>query len=197
MKKAYVIISPKSSGNRMMVRAIESTQDFGMGGHTYSSNSSFNYKSKWIDDVDKQDPKILDEALKTAPEEFVYVVSIPSGGLPNKKYLEIAKIILMMMKNGYTVYPIVIHRDIMPMSKSQANAGHAVDVSSAKNTISKAYKHIFSELAMVRRQPIIVKYEQFVTSESYRRWIFCRVLDLPIEPTIEFFNANEKHDTSI
>lgn len=176
----------------MMVRAIESSKDFGEGGHKYNNPNSFHYVSKWISNNAKRNPKSLKKKLKDAPDEFVYVTSIPLGGPGNKRYINIAGVIQVIKDAGYKIYPIVFHRKPDFNMKSMVKAGHEKNHEQARQVLFKAYEHIFHQLAKVKIQPIIIKYEWFVKDENYREWIFKDLLELPM-PRMEFFNANDKY----
>jgi len=188
-KKAYIITSPPSTGNRMMVRAIESTMDFGRGGHSYVEENSYDYVSKFISFKDKINPITLNEKLQDAPDQFVYVASVPAGNV----YPPIGEIIKTITKNNYIAWPIVMHRHRDYVVKSMVARHHTKTEHEAVTLLTNSYDYIFMELAKARAYAYIIKYEVFVTDEHYRDYILRKMLDLPDTAHMDFFNANDRY----
>lgn len=192
-RKAYVIVGPESSGNRMMAKAIASTKDFGDGGFTISEENKFIFKELWLDFDKKYDLDALDEALNHSPNDLIFVSSVPTRPQGTRIYPEIAKIVDTIIVHSYRVFPIVMHRDKAFTVMSQIGRGHAHHEEVANINIDSAYDHIFSEFAKVNVFPLIVKYEEFVTNSYYRSYFLRKMLDLPNTAQMEFFNANDKY----
>ena len=193
MKKAYVIAGPESSGNRMMVRAIESTMDFGEARHKYSDPNSYIYNVNWVTTMDKLDPEKLDKALEDAPDQFVFVASVPTRPSGKLIYPPMGEIVSKMISHQYRVWPIIMHRHHKYLIKSQVARKHTVDAAASINEILRSYDHLFMEYAKAKVYSYVIKYETFVTDEDYRYMIMRKVLELPAVPDMEFFNANEKY----
>lgn len=186
MRKAYFVTGAESSGTRMMINAIESSNDFGLGGIEVPRNE-YKYRGIW-DTKDTIDQSLM----KNAPERLLYIMSVPRGTYPNKKFPNIYYTCLCLKAFNYIIYPIVMYRNREFVVKSQISHRHIISELEAHTNIDKAYEHIFSELADIIAQPLIVKYENLVNNEDYRRFIF-DAFDLNYPEEFEFFNANEKY----
>ena len=186
MRKAYFVMGAESSGNRMMVDAIESSNDFGLGGIKVPRNK-YIYKGKW----DTEDV-IYKSLMKNGPERLLYVASVPRGTYPNKEFPNIHYVCATLKGFNYTVYPIVMYRNREFVVKSQVERNHTTSELQAHTNIDQAYEHIFSELADIISQPLIVKYENLVNDINYRRFIF-DAFDLNYPEEFKFFDANEKY----
>jgi len=175
-------MGPSSSGNRMMQRAITSTKDFGEGGVI---GEGYVLRKLWLKGND------LVESLKTAPDKIVYGKSIPSGSYHNPLWYHIKDTCNLMIANGYLVCPIVMHREPKFVILSQVRHQHVRTGEDAVQDILRAYQHIFEQLSLIPLFPIIVKYEDFVTSDIYRNWLFSN-LGLP-KSTLKLYNANDAY----
>lgn len=186
MKRAYFVMGAESSGNRMMIDAIESSNDFGLGGIKVPRNE-YIYKGKW----DTEDT-VRQSLIKNTPEKLLYVTSVPRKTHPNKEFPNIYYICLNLRSVNYTIYPIVMYRDRRFVVASQISHNHVRSELQAHTNIDKAYEHIFSELADIHLYPLIVKYENLVNDKRYRQLIFTH-LELNPPEKFEFFDANEKY----
>lgn len=187
-KIAYLIISPESTGNKMMDKAIQSSNDFGRGGTTgnlYKSPSNWDYN--WVD-TDINDINNVLRSIKNAPDKVLMTCSIPRKPYPSKDWIPIGRVCKEFLKNDYKIFPIMIKRIEEFVLLSQVRRGHAPDKETAKILLNKATNYIKSELNSVGLYPVILSYELFVEEKDYRDRMFKSIFLNPAE--MEFFNAN-------
>ncbi len=186
-KNAYFIMGPESAGNRMMTQAFNSAYDFGDGGHEGKNYKSYVLRNHWVKDGD------IIASLANSPNRIVLVRSVPRKGWPNKEWPPITSYCLAMIKNGYNVHAIVMDRNTSCLIKSQVGRGHVPNEERAEEYIFKARRYIRSQLKKVNVWAHNIQYEQFVSGEEYRRYLFEDVFNLDSAPRMEFYNANDKY----
>ena len=187
---AYLIISPESTGNKMLDKVIQAENDFGRGGTTgnlYKSPSSWDYN--WVD-ADINDMENVIQSIKTAPYKVLMTCSIPRKPYPGKDWIPIARICNEFLKYSYRIFPLVVNRIEKFVLLSQVRRGHAPNEKTAKELLDKSYTYIKNELKLVGFTPIYICYEDFVESKDYRNSLFETLfLNPPVD--FEFFNANK------
>jgi len=191
MKVVYFVLSPESAGNRLLVRSINSAYDFGNGGVESLGEGSYQFHYKWFN------PGLgIRGSLEKAPDRVIFSRSIPRGSYPKKEWPNLCEICTIMQECGYEVVPIVSHRELEATAQSQVQHHHVREYNEASLYIHEAYQLIFSSLAKMRLQPIMVKYEELISDAGYRAFIFIDLLGLK-EPTLEYFDANDKYTTNV
>ncbi len=170
MKKAFFIIGPESSGTRMLTRAFIALGAYGSGGHL----------------------QVLDqEGFKGGHEVIVFRRSVPHGKfMPN-----IVRLIGRMSKNDYEIIPILIVRDKDSCAASQVKNKHAKSLTEARKSIEEAVAHVYEQLASSGYHPVVIHYDQLVTSRSVREAFF-KSLGYD-HPDMEFYDGNEKYKETL
>lgn len=166
-KVAYFVMGPESSGTRMMTQAFLSYGYYGDGGHRQ---------------------RLDREGFKADHETIVFRRSIPHG----KVWSPIAKLIKRMEKQGYEVRPVMIVRDKDMCAKSQVKNHHVRDEKQSRLHISKAWAHMFRELAQVGKVPHVIYYEAFVKFKRVRVAFF-KQFGLG-HPKMDFYNADLQYE---
>jgi len=192
IKRAYLIFSPESTGNKMLDKAMQSSNDFGRGGTTgnlYKSPSDWNYN--WVDD-DINDIENVIQSIETAPDKVLMTCSIPRKPYPGKDWIPIERICWEFFRNGYKIFPLMVVREEKYTILSQVRRGHAPNEKVAKELLYKSYEYIKTELGLAGLKPIEICYEAFAEEKDYRDFIFEALLLQPPDD-FEFFNANKLH----
>lgn len=159
MSKAYLVVGPESSGNRLMARLLIAAGCYGDG------------------DMFQR----LDDRIPT-PEEIdqplVWVRSYPHG--PNgEKYKrhwpDIYNLIEKLRERSWSSVTIVVMvRDMYCVISSQVAHGHALDHIEAAQRCTQAYFRIFQQLSEMPfgKIPIIVTYEGLINNpEETMGWL--------------------------
>lgn len=172
LTKAFLIVGPESSGNRMMAQSFDSVG---------VSNACIK-NGKYI----------------SGPHSIDYnnnPLSVSRSMPYNGQWFDILKLYRDLQLDGEfdTVYLITLDRQTEFMANSQIVQGRVIELDRAYINIERARNYIESTIRLLSfegAKPIRIQYEDFVTSSKYRKEIFT-FLGLP-EPTLEYFNANEQ-----
>jgi hypothetical protein len=181
-KVAILTFGPESAGNRMFVRSLD----------TAGVASVYSKNGEYISGP--HEPTFADNP-------FVHCMSMPY----NLMWPDIVQIYRKTQAAGYDkIHLVFFDRETDFMANSQVVQGrirfkHA-DIQTkedalkvAKHNIELARRYLDGAAYLLHFEgvrPIRVQYEDFVTNTEYRKDIFA-LMGLP-EPTLEYFNANEK-----
>lgn len=122
MTLAVLVLSPESSGNRLMTRLLIEAGCYGDAGAGRQR---------------------LDAGIPPAQQPVVWLRSFPHGG----KWADIPDMVSQLRLQGYTVKAVTLFRDFRCQRWSQVAVPHVVDDAHAKVRIREAYWRIFTGLA--------------------------------------------------
>lgn len=178
IKVAYIIFGPESAGNRMMARSFD----------TAGVPSPFSKNGEYVSGPHPE-PTFTENPLLISR-------SVPFDG----QWEGFRELVDRVEFKGYDrIYTVMLTRDFEAMARSQVVQGR-IDfrneyintdedaLEAAKRNIKRAYSMI--EKAFFGTGFRKLSYEKFVTDPAYRKKMF-EWFGLP-EPTLEYFNANER-----
>jgi hypothetical protein len=105
------------------------------------------------------------QEFRTYPDKIVFRQSVPHGG----RWPDIVGVVQKLQQANYTVHPVFTWRDPVCMAHSQKAASHVNDKNEALDNIARAIVHCDTAYAELDWTPLVVKYENFVASEGFRR----------------------------
>ena len=172
MRRAFLVLGAESSGTKVVTEAL-------CHGGCHGS---------WADEQPFDDLKF--DQIES--DFIVFRRTIPHG----TEVVSISKIMDRMQNAGYDVTPIVTARKMEYAAKAQVKRGHVRNHETAIRHIQRAYMLIATELLLVQVMPVVIGYELFSESESYRK-VLCDYIGLSwgaVEANMVFFNANGAYD---
>lgn len=165
MRRAFFVIGPESSGTRMMAESLISAGCYGDYSH-----------GQRMDNMNFQG----------LPDLIVFRRSIPHAD----KWPPLEGIYKLIRAAGYEIVVLTMWRNEKYMILSQIKRYHVIDEEKAKKHIAKAYEIMCKFIDGKVHE--LVQYEDFVTDPEYRNELFWRYG--LINPTIEYYNANEAYE---
>jgi len=171
-----------------MTRIINEAFDFNGGGYTNADFSQYSLIADW---EKKSQNKGFEHTIKYAPDNILYVRSVPTGVIIPKIYPDISLICRILQYRDYHIFPICMFRDFDTTVASQLNKGHVQTITQARFNISHARDFIINSYGLCSLLPICIKYELLIDSLDYRKMIESTLNINPIQTVL--YNANTKY----
>lgn len=173
MARAFIVLGPEDSGNRMMTNLLVTAGCEGKAGYKIPFDQPFDYE------------------IPAPEKDIVWLRSVPHCG----SYPAIANMIRDVMDKGYEPQVIIMVRAAWVVRKAQIKAHDPRDEDESQWAIENAYLWIFSELQKAHDYGYgvgfyMVPYSELV-HEPRALAALCALLELPV-PEFEFRNGNEK-----
>ena len=179
-KVCYLVFGPESAGNRMMACSFD----------TAGIESPYSKNGEYISGPHSE-PTYTENPLLISR-------SIPHGA----NWPDIKEIIQRAKDSNYEVFILVLTRIEKYMAESQVLCGRInfrhVDINTKEDALVVANRNIKRAKKLINNAVKgtnykTISYERFVTDSNYRKSIFVDWLGLS-EPTLEYYNANEKKE---
>ncbi len=177
-KRAYVVMSPPSSGNRYVVQLLIDAGCFGNSGHEQPVDAGDITYRVTLENFDAED----------MPQFIAFHRSFPHGR--DKMFPDPIEIKETLEAGGYTVVFVCITRDPNIVVRSSVRAGHFADIASAVANL-KYWGECFDKIAATGCDFFNLDYQRF-KDDDFRSWLKDK-LGLPGEMTTPFVDGDNKY----
>lgn len=167
MNKAFIIVGPESSGNRLFHRILIECGCYGDGGH------------------DQRLDRIIPEVHEVEEMGFSHIVWGSSMPRASEWYRIYDKYIFPIEQRGYAPHVIVLQRDIHAIAHSQVKWGHVKDLQKAYNQITAAYCYIWDQLDDIDIPITIASYDSITRFPHKGLKMFVEQLGFVFKPLTE------------
>lgn len=123
-------------------------------------------------------------AFFAGQDQLLVRLSAPHAG----EFVEPEEIISRLEKSGYTIFVLVIIRDLLAAKKSVLRRDP--ERISSIDSDQRLAVRLLGKL-MASCYVSVISYESFIAHPEYREWVFDGI-GLPA-PTMEFYDGNEKY----
>lgn len=151
-KRAYLVVGPESSGNRLMTRLLVAAGCQGEGDHV----------QRW------------DTHPPVSEEPIVWLRSVPHA----RQTPDIVAMVRRLWARGYKVKVVVMLRDWHSTLASQVRMGHVKSKDQGQRHIRDAYVWIFSQVAEASVPFYVVSFEALVARPDATMTWLCDALGL-------------------